>query len=140
MKIFKAFFCVAVLCVLTLGLSSCSKDKDEPANGSLVGTWIEDGSSAPFILVLKSDHTGSISYDVDLGRGDVDGQSRANLSVCDYFVWQEDEDSDKNTYLNILHSSGDVIFEDVINRYVKVGNQMKLHVNDTFGFVDFTRQ
>lgn len=99
-------------------LTSACGDKDEPPTPSnpLVGTWTEiHVSQMPFTLVLNSDNTGTISYDTS---------SRALMT--DRFNWSVQESSNGTSYMNIVHTGGDLIIHSVVNQYVLAGNSLIL--------------
>lgn len=121
-----------VMVMMAVATSSCSDDDDDDktTKDTLVGTWVEKSSTMPFTLVLKSDHTGTMSYDTS---------SRALLT--DHFNWSTN-DSGGESYLNIIHTSGDVIFEKVVNPYVLAGNELIviLTFNGSTYQANFTRK
>ncbi|MDE6126580.1 MAG: hypothetical protein K2G30_06460 [Muribaculaceae bacterium] len=120
-----------VMVMMAVSTSSCSDDDDDKTpSDTLVGTWVEKSSTMPFTLVLKSDHTGTISYDTS---------SRALLT--DHFNWSTN-DSGSECYLNIIHTSGDVIFENVVNPYVLAGNELIVIMSlDGYSYqANFTRK
>ncbi|MEZ3589462.1 MAG: hypothetical protein K1V84_00300 [Muribaculaceae bacterium] len=131
-KLIKKSLLLFVTVLLSVAAASCSKDKDdEPGTSTdtstdpLVGTWVEKNSSMPYTLILNADHTGTISFDTS---------SRALLT--DHFNWST-VTSDGSTYLNTIHTSGDVIFENVQNLYVLAGNELIVLIN---GYqINFTR-
>lgn len=131
-KLIKKSLLLFVTVLLSVAAASCSKDKDDepnaPADTStdpLVGTWVEKSTFMPYTLVLNADHTGTISYDTS---------SRA--LITDHFNWST-VTSEGSTYLNIIHTSGDVIFENVQNLYVLAGNELVVLIDDSQ--VNFTR-
>lgn len=127
LKLAGVFF---VMIFMAVSFTSCGDDDDEFTE-SLVGTWIEKTDSMPFTLVLNADHTGYISYDTS---------SRALLT--DHFNWSTKDGSDGTSQLNIIHTSGDIIFESVQNRYILAGNELILifTFKDTSIRADFKRQ
>ncbi len=119
--------------------TACSDDDDkkneEPQNpeetvDSIIGTWIEDDSDAPYIMNLRANRTGSIEYTVS----DNDEYSRASLMLRQNFSWSEGVDSDGLSYVTILTTSGDNILNDGHYYYTVIGDIMK------FGGIRFTKQ
>lgn len=120
MKTIRKISGIVLMVVVMLSTAACSSDDKEdvaPSN-QLVGTWVEsDVSYAPFTLILNKDNTGSLSYDTN---------SRALLT--DHFSWSTSQ-SDGYTYLNIVHTSGDLIVNSVVNQYVLAGNSLVILFN-----------
>lgn len=104
-------FCVMVFMAITV--SSCGDDDDKEFTETIVGTWVEKDTTMPFTMILNADHTGSISYDTS---------SRALLT--DNFNWSTSVASDGTNQLNVIHTSGDLIIESVVNNYVLAGNEL----------------
>lgn len=120
------FFLMLFACLaMSVTFTSCGDDDDDepkPAESgtsattnTLVGTWVEkDVETMPFTLVLNSDHTGYMSYDTS-----------ARALLTDRFNWSTTE-ADGNTYLNIIHTSGDSFIYSIKNQYILAGNELIL--------------
>lgn len=123
---FKKIFGIVAAAVLLLSaatvLHSCDPKPEKPGN-EIIGTWQEDDSVNPFILVINKDNTGTLEYSV---------ATRATVTVRQHFRWTKGKDGDSN-YLDILTTSGDSLLEDGRYQYTIIGDMMR------FGGLRFTR-
>lgn len=122
---------VATMLFVTAAMApSCSKEDAEPEKvieevNPLIGTWVEDDSSVPYILTLNQDNSGSIEFS---------SATRASIAFYQYFRWSQGVASTGVTYVNILTTSGDEILSDGRYEYTVIGNKME------FGGLRFTRR
>lgn len=103
-------------------LSTSCSDEDEPETeeSKLCGTWIENDSDLPYILVLNSDSSGSISF------------SDEGITFTQNFSWSIGVTSDGLSYLNVIVTSGVDIFENGRYSYTLIGNSLSLGSDLTF--------
>lgn len=128
LKLAGVFF---VMVFMAVTVSSCGDDDDEEFTETIVGTWVEKDSKMPFTMILNADHTGTISYDTS---------SRALLT--DHFNWSTSVASNGANLMNVIHTSGDIIIESVVNEYVLAGNEliMIFDYDDQTYRADFSRR
>ncbi len=114
---------LAMIMSISLLSTSCS-DEDEPETeeSKLCGTWIENTDEMPFVLVLNSDTSGSISYTND----------EAGRTYSQKFSWSTGVTSDGLNYMNIIVASGADILENGRYSYTLIGNSLNLGSDLTF--------
>lgn len=131
MKHFKYLLMLMAMLFAAVSFTACGDNdkEDEPVVPDvevdpLVGTWRSQNTSATFILHFSADHTGYIQATVS---------TRASYTETQNFKWSKGVDSNGNTFVNILTTSGDELLEDGKYLYTVIDDDMD------FGSMRFSR-